>query len=235
MPLNFGLQQPSTEMTRSRKAPLGAKPSPCIGRVFSPICVVAILSTGCRGGLTFAARACDSAAPLDLTADRRDSLRPINEAMHPDAQWARLARTAPGGLAGAYFEQVPRDARGQPIRQPRVVIRLAHPDHRAAALHALLPSLPAMFGGLMVDSADVLVVPAKWDFAQLDEWRRYLDIRVASVEITSVDNDEVSNQIRYGVTDAAARTALEHRLRDLRVPCGLVAIDIVGTARPGWE
>jgi hypothetical protein len=151
--------------------------------------------------------------------------------MYPDAQWARLARTAPGGFAGVYFETMPRDRRGQPTRRQRVVIRLARPNERTAALRALLPKLPATFGGLSVDSTDVLIVPANWDFAQLDEWRRYLDDRVGSPGLTSVATDEETNQIRYGVVDAAARTRLERRLRELRVPCGLVAIEIVGVAR----
>jgi hypothetical protein len=151
--------------------------------------------------------------------------------MRPDAQWARLARTTPGGFAGVYFEPVVRDQRGQPTRGQRVVIRLARPNERSAALRALLPSLPATFGGLAVDSADVLIVPAKWDFEQLGEWRRYLNDRVGSPGVTSVGTDAGTNQIRYGVVDAAARTALERRLRELRVPCGLVAIEIVGVAR----
>jgi len=201
-------------------------------RVIAHICATAMLSVGCRNGYTFGTQACDPAAPRELTAERRDSLRPVDEAMRPDAQWARLARAAPGGFAGAYFEAVPRDQHGQPTRQPRVVIRLAQPSERGAALRALLPSLPATFGGLAVDSADVLVVSANWDFAQLDDWRRYLDNRVGSAGITSIDTDEATNQIRYGVVDAAARTALERRLRELRVPCGLVAINIVGIARP---
>jgi hypothetical protein len=113
-----------------------------------------------------------------------------------------------------------------------VVIRLARPNERNAALRALLPSLPATFGGLAVDTADVLIVPAKWDFAQLDEWRRYLDDHIGSPGVTSIGTDEAANQIRYGVVDAAARTTLERRLREVRVPCGLVAVEIVGVARP---
>ena len=196
------------------------------------LCAAAALATGCGDGFAFGpSAACDSSAPLALTAERRDSLRPVDEGMRPDAQWARLARTAPGGFAGVYFEPVVRDQQGQSTRRQRVVIRLARPNERNAALRALLPSLPATFGGLAVDSADVLIVPAKWDFEQLGEWRRYLDDRVGSPGVTSVGTDEVTNQIRYRVVDAAARTTLQRRLRELRVPCGLVAIEIVGVAR----
>jgi len=52
---------------------------------------------------------------------------------------------------------------------------------------------------------------------QLGEWRRYLDYRVGSPGITSVDTDEVTNQIRYGVVNAAARRTLERTTKTCRV------------------
>jgi hypothetical protein len=168
---------------------------------------------------------------MDLTLAERDSLRPSPDG-GANADWAHLARTAPGGFAGVYYEPVPRDERGVPKRPPRVVIRLARPNERSAALRALLPNLPRTFHGLAIDSADVLVVPAKWDFGQLDDWRRYLDPRVGAYGVTGESTDEVTNQIRYGVADAASQKALTRRLRELRVPCGLVAVDVVGVPRP---
>jgi hypothetical protein len=200
--------------------------------VLAPLCAAAALATGCGADVTLAAgAACDPSTPLMLSAERRDSLQPVDEAMRPDAQWARLARTTPGGFAGAYLESVPLNQEGQPTRGQRVVIRLTRPDERSAALRALLPLLPATLGGMAVDSANVLILPATWDFAQLDEWRRYLDVRIGFPGITSIDTDEAANQIRYGVADAAARATLERRLREFRVPCGLVAIEVIGIAR----
>jgi hypothetical protein len=110
-------------------------------------------------------------------------------------------------------------------------MRLTRPSERAAALHVLLPRLTTTLGGLLVDSADVSVVPARWDFAQLDEWRRYLDHRVGTRGLVSLSTDPVANRIDYGVTTWAARFALGRRLRALRVPCGLVKIRAVGVPR----
>ncbi len=200
----------------------------------SGLCAAVVLGMGCRDGLPFGGAACDRFASRDLTAAQRDSLGPNSDVSGPHVQWgARLARTEPGGFAGAYYEPVPHDRLGKPERAPRVVIRLARPNERSAALRALLPNLPSAFGGLAIDSADVLVVPAKWDFGQLDDWRRYLDRRVGAYGVTSGTTDEASNQIRYGVVDAASKKALMRRLRELRVPCGLVAIDVMhGMPRP---
>jgi hypothetical protein len=207
-----------------------------LGSVFVRVCLAAALATGCNTGFTVGAdAACDPSAPLALTAQRRDSLRPADEGMRPDAQWARLARSTPGGFAGAYFESVPLNQQGQPTRRQRLVIRLARPTERSAALRALLPLLPATLGGVAVDSADVLIVPATWDFAELDDWRRYLDVRTGSPGMSSIGTDEAANQIRYGMVDAAARATLERRLRELRVPCGLVAIDVIGIVRTAGE
>ncbi len=184
------------------------------------------LGIGCRNGSTFVEAACDPSASMDLTAARRDSLGPNPYGSGPYAQWARLARTAPGGFAGVYFEPVPRDSKGQAERAPRAVIRLARPNERSAALRVLLPNLAS--SGLAIDGASVLVVPAKWDFGQLDDWRRYLDARVDAYGVTSAGTNVATNQIRFGVADAASRQTLMRRLRELRVPCGLVAIAVEG-------
>jgi hypothetical protein len=83
----------------------------------------------------------------------------------------------------------------------------------------------------LVDSSDVTVEPARWDSAQLYEWRRYLDDRVGVPGLQSLSTDPIANDIRYCVTSASARAALERRLRELRVPCGLVRVEMEGVAR----
>lgn len=147
---------------------------------------------------------------------------PTSYATGVHGEWTRLARTAPGGFAGIYIEAVPRDAQGRPERAARVVVRLVRTNERSIALHVLLPQLSPTFGGMAIDSANVLVESAKWDSGQLDDWRRYLDKRVGAYGVLSAGTDEAANRIRDGVPDAASKKTLMRRLVELRVPCGLV-------------
>lgn len=186
-------------------------------RVGCLVCVV--LLTGCRGEPREWTN-CDPTVPGELSAARRDSLQPADESLTPDTQWAAIARSTPGGFAGIYF----LPGRGY-------VIRLTRPTERTQALRALLPRLTRSLGGVLLDSADVSVEPAHWDFAQLDEWRRYLDNRIGGPGLQSLSTDPIGNEIRYGVTSTAARSALERRLRELRVPCGLVRVEVEPIAR----
>jgi hypothetical protein len=139
--------------------------------------------------------ACDPSAPDVIAEARRDSMR-APETQSMDAAWVELARTLPGGFAGMYYQPIERDARGKPANMRRVVIRLSRPDERDAALPLLLPRMAPMLYGLVIDTSAVHVVAARWDFAQLDEWRRYLDMRLALGGVTSSDTDEGANQVR---------------------------------------
>lgn len=193
-------------------------------RVF--VLLLALLVSACGDTFVLGRRACAPSAPAGLSPERRDSLQPFDAHAHPNADWARLARTTPGGFAGVYFEALPANS-APPDRHRPVVIRLTRPEERDAALRALLPQLPPTFGGLAIDSSDVRIVRAKFDFAQLDEWQRYLTGREGTKEIAGVGIDPSRNQIGYDVVGKPARSAMARRLRELGVPCGLVDINVV--------
>jgi hypothetical protein len=208
-------------------------------------CLALAAALGCHSGHLSPERACDPSAPLALDAARRAELPPTDYSLEPDGRWAAIARYYPGGFAGIYLEDVPFDATGNPVRPQRVVLRLARPDQREAAFAQLLPALGPKYGGLRIDPANIVVEPARWDFGQLDEWRRYLDARVfflpdtfktvadpsrsaADTLVQSVDTEEDRNRIVYGVASPAANDLVIARLKALHVPCGLVATEPAG-------
>ena len=187
-------------------------------RVAAGIAVVAAVS--CE---TFAATrnsGCDPNAPASLDAARRDSIGSDDPHDTPDTHWAEVARQLPGGFAGAYVEH------------QRFVIRLARPEEGKAHLSSLLAAISRDVGGVVLDSGAVLVEPAEWDFAQLDEWRRYLDPRLGVPGIAGTDADEVANRVVYGVVSDSARDTILARLRALHVPCGLVRLTRTNYAVP---
>jgi hypothetical protein len=208
-------------------------------------CLALGSALGCHSGHVSPERACDPAARLALDAARKADLPPTDYSLEPDGRWAVLARQYPGGFAGIYFEDVPVDAYGRPVRPQRLVLRLARLDEREAAFAQLLPVLGPRVGGVRVEPANIIVEPARWDFGQLDEWRRYLDPRVfflpdtfgsladlhrnpADKLVRSVDTDEGKNRILYGVVSPAANDIVLARLKALHVPCGLVATEPAG-------
>ena len=199
---------------------------------------------GCRAGHLSPERACDPTAPLALDSNRKAQLPPMDYSLEPDARWAMLARQYPGGFAGIYLEAVQLDANGAPARPQRLILRLARFEERPSALLQLLPVLGPKVGGVRVDLANIIVEPARWDFGQLDEWRRFLDPRVfflpdtlgrsadprrssADTLVRWGDTDEGENRITYGVSPAGKDLVLA-RLKALHVPCGLVATEPAG-------
>ena len=194
-------------------------------------CMLAAPIAACSAGSVSGVMGCDQTAPLTLTESRRDSLRPVDEGLRPDVQWARLARQAPGGFAGANSSIGLNEPQAEPGPRRGFIIRLTRPSERTAALGALLPRLTTSVGGILIDTADVSVLPARWTFSELDDWRRYLDNRVAMPGLQSLSTDAVTNTIRYGVTTTTARTTLERRLNESRVPCGLVTVVVEDAAR----
>ena len=196
------------------------------------LAILSAATLGCSMSRLHPVSSCDASAPLELSPARRDSLTPPDDGNQPDAMWARLARRVPGGFAGVYLEAVPWNGNGEPVRPQRIVMRLVRPAEGRQAFGRILPLLGPSIGGVRLDSASVRVEPARWDFAQLDEWRRYLDPRVMVPGRTSADTDEGKNRIFYGVPTAGERDTLLARLRALRVPCGLVAVEIMGIPRP---
>jgi hypothetical protein len=142
----------------------------------------------------------------------------------PDARWAELARTVPGGFAGVMYDAPPAD--GPPRTTGRPVLMLVDPSRAAQAKAALVPHLP----GFDVAGADVRAV--RWDFAQLYDWYRYLNDRVWQERgVTMSDIDEAANRLVYGAADEAALERITQRLAALPLPCDLVLVRIVPPAQ----
>jgi hypothetical protein len=159
-------------------------------------------------------RACPIEAPAPSLSDAaRDSI-PFSRFL-PEEDWAGVARRTPGGWGGIFLVD------GQPT------IYLKDPSQREVAV----ASLATQSSWFPLDS--VVVRQGRWDFAQLNDWYRYLSPQLSAVAVTFTDIQEARNRIEYGVVDEAARAQLEEILTDLDVPCFLVAIEIRGPARPG--
>src|SRR5687767_4959015 len=158
--------------------------------------------------LTFAAACSDPSRPLvpKLSSALRvaacegpaTSLDPAIAATLPghrglmtqDDRWADLARRAPGGFAGVLY-----DDDGKPV------LLLKDVSQAEAAKRALAPSFPTF------DIAGAKVREARWDFAQLVDWNRYLmqHYTTWASDVTLIDNDEAVNRVFFGVADSTAR------------------------------
>jgi hypothetical protein len=141
--------------------------------------------------------ACDAKAPSVLSAERRPSLPPRD----PDAAKTRDDRLA--DLAGS----APGGFAG-----------------------AYLDGSSAAGGGIYgedIDRGGVVTTAARWDLAQLMEWRRYLEPHAnAAAKVTGTTIDQPHNRIAYTVATRADRDALVQHLGELRLPCGLVDVSI---------
>jgi hypothetical protein len=172
---------------------------------------------------------CDAKAPLALSDDRRAALSkaPARAGLTEDDRWVALASSAPGGFAGAYVEPSAKPATAPSARGARrLVIRLARTAEQDAALRAIVPKLREI-SGKDIDRGGVVVAPARWDFAQLVEWRRFLEPHAHAVaKILSTDIDATQNRISYGVPSRSDRSALLEHLGTLHIPCGLVAVTV---------
>lgn len=126
-----------------------------------------------------------------------------------DDDWADIARQVPGGFAGVILEN------GKPV------IFLTDTTQRQQALAGLQSRL-VIFGGL----AGATFRAARWNFSQLAEWYRYLQIQSFTLPILASDIDEAKNRIMFGVRDSTARARVEEVLVKLDLPCYLVAIQL---------
>jgi hypothetical protein len=128
-----------------------------------------------------------------------------------DELWVRLAREVPGGVGGIFAD---RDA---------MHLWLVDPSRRSEAIAALEAS-PLYRGPSL---RDAVVLKARWDFAQLADWYAYVTSRaLPGVRSSSSDIQEARNRLEFGVVDEAARAELESRLKNLGLPCNLIAIEI---------
>lgn len=143
-----------------------------------------------------------------LAEAARDSLPPAGGDLNAD--WADLARRAPGGWGGYFLDD------GEPTMY---MLDTSQVDAAVAVLRA---------EGLPIDSP-VVARQGRWDFAQLYDWYRYLNRFIWAVDgVSSSDIQEARNRLEYGVIDDATWARVEHVLGDLDVdvPCFLVALEI---------
>ena len=155
---------------------------------------------------------CDPTAPgPSLAQVRLDSVPPRpTEPRTVDDHWAAIAREVPGGWGGLFLDD------GVPT------IYLVEPDLRTEAIDALIA-----FGiGQEFDMANARVWTGRWDFAQLYDWRWYIDARVGGpAGLVSRDIDEFRNRVVYGVLEAEME-AFNTLLESLAVACELVIVEI---------
>jgi hypothetical protein len=158
-------------------------------------------------------RACAADAPApSLSEASRDSIPAVSWLR--EEGWAEVARRTPGGWGGYFLDD------GRPT------MYLKDPSQRDAALASLASQ------GISLGNA--VVLQGRWDFAQLNDWYRYLFQHMSLVESLSMtDIQEAANRLEYGVTSETARRQMEEILAALEVPCFLVAIGIRGPARSG--
>jgi hypothetical protein len=156
--------------------------------------------------------ACVADAPATpLSAARRDSL-PVREpgSWTIDDTYADLALRVPGGWAGWY------------VSGDETIVYLVDPASLTATLDALAAE------GVRAPSHPPVARPARWDFAQLHDWYRYLLLKLSAAGgIRSSDIQEARNRLQFGLTDAAAVAQFDARLRELGVPCHLVVRKVV--------
>lgn len=152
------------------------------------------------------------ATPLPQAARR--TLLPDDDPNGPRAARAALARVVPGGFGGFYLD----------LTDQTPTILLTDPSRRAEAIAVL--SRRGIDGRAV--GPDVRVRHARWNYAQLYDWFQYLLPRIANVQIdiVSLSISESNNRIEYGVASEIGRRRLEQRLKQLGVPCFLVAIDV---------
>jgi hypothetical protein len=123
----------------------------------------------------------------------------------------------PGGWGGFFLDS------GRPI------VYLVHPEQRQEALAALYV---AGIGLPLYDIRGAQVWQGRWDFAQLNDWYRYINSRIGTVVgLYSTDIDEVRNRLGYGV-DTTAKADVESALGTLDLPCDLVTVTVTSPAVP---
>jgi hypothetical protein len=165
-------------------------------------------------------QSCPADAPVvELPAAQRDSLEPVPASRATiNDQWAQAARELPGGFAGKMLEG-------------GLVVFLVDTTQRDAALAALA----ARKGLEGRDPKRVTVRKVRWNYAQLNDWYRYLNLHVwRDSGVVTGGIDAAHNNITYGVTDESARRRVERLLAKLRPPppCFLAAIEITGPFEP---
>jgi hypothetical protein len=158
---------------------------------------------------------------MRLPESLRASL-PTFGARAPDDAFVEISNSVPGGFAGVFVEN------------EHLVLTFVDPataDHSRAQIAQAFVSRG--FGGPGRDFAQAEIRGARWTFAELDEWYRYIVPKLAGPQlgISATDIDEKANTIAFGVIDEGSRAQLEAKLASLNVSCNLVTTKIQAYAQ----
>ena len=184
---------------------------------------VLVLIFGCGEALGLDAFECDPLAGPNLgpaQQARVDSLQARVDSLPPgrirtrDEEWADIARQVPGGWGGVFLDD------------GTLTIYLVDPTRRSeatAALYALGVGQPTY------DIRQSRVKQGRWDFAQLYDWKRYIQLHIGGVTgLGSMFINEGRNRLEYWVLDLGVGQELAAQFESLALPCGLVNITLGG-------
>jgi hypothetical protein len=162
---------------------------------------VPVVLTGC--GLLSPGE-CGEARSLDPAL----ALAPPPSLLTVDDQWAAVAREVPGGFGGFYIDG-------------GLKVHLTDPGRKDEALAALHERLSDPHFDVRGASAK----KARWDFAQLYDWYRYINNQVWQVEgVISTDIDVSENRLVYGA-ERQFLPAIADLFNSMDLPCNLVKLE----------
>lgn len=152
------------------------------------------------------ARACEEPdAARDVPATAGDSI--TTAAPDADDALAALTRDVPGGFGGTFTWRALR------------IVRLVQPGSASQAL-------PVLIDRGVIPATGVEVLRSRWSFAQLRDWRRLLQARLAGVPgIVGFAIDQTEGRVVIRWEAEAARVAIEQRARADALPCHLLALE----------
>jgi hypothetical protein len=175
-------------------------------------------------------KACPPDAPAYSLSDAaRDSLPVLDgEPRTSNETWAAWARAVPGGWGGMFYDRTSVDEIGAPL-----TMYLVDQAKAGEAIAALIPLVgESGWAHVAEELPDAVVKQGRWDFAQLFDWYRYLNVHVWAVSGVHLSGINVSShRIDYGVIDEETRERVTAVLNALDPPCFLVAMAI---RSPAW-
>lgn len=156
-----------------------------------------------------------NSATRRLPADLRATL-PAFGSRQPDDAYVAISQSVPGGFAGVFFED------------NHYVLTFVDPARANQARSEIQQAFESRGFGPGMDVTTAEFRGARWTFAELDEWYRYIIPKLSGPGsgISSSDIDEKANTISFGVIDETARAQLEAQLTSLGVSCNLVTTRI---------
>jgi len=170
-------------------------------------------------------RGCTDTSPRFLPKFRpSDTLSGATAKLRSDQLSAWLARRVPGGWAfGPSIDG-----------SNHTTLWLRDPTQKRAAIRALDSLAPPnqLFSATRPDS--VVALPARWDYAELYDWMEYLKGGLGGARGTGVNMwgiDTSRNRIVFGIETKETLPAMISWLVGRGIPCGLVAVEVVGPVR----